>query len=114
MYTHKNSLRQNEDKAIEDCYLCSATEDVKCELLVKCLLCRKYAHPTCLETKLKVAKCAIYIDEAKNKFGFVCCSGSKRRLLVETTNFQGDLVTWTLKDLGVEECMTRSTVKEIQ
>ena len=79
LYTHKNSLRHNEDKAIEDCFLCLPTDDVKSELLVKCLLCDKYAHPTCLETRLKISKNSFYIDEVRNKFGFVCCSSIKRQ-----------------------------------
>lgn len=56
MFTDGKCLRQNEDKTISECFICDQSKN---ELLVKCIACSKYAHPSCMTDSLTVT---VFID----------------------------------------------------
>ena len=121
LFTDKNALRQNEDKVINDCFICDDAS--KRELLVKCLDCNNYAHPACLTSSKPLDTFALYFLHSKSKTGFSCCQ-PKGQEPVKTTESLIDKnqldsnkplqIEWNLVEFGLEELSLRNIVQRMK
>ena len=120
LFTDKNALRQNEEKVMNDCFICDDAS--KRELLVKCLDCANYVHPTCLTTKTTLDTYQLFFNLAKGKCGYSCGCSTERLFTKKTLSLvdkneidnKPSTIEWVLVEFGIDELNLRALVQHMK